>query len=76
MLSASLNKTFPSYSIIRVFMCSHTIKFRTRPLASTASGMASDSVRSRGGGGGSILKVKSKEGLEFYVVLHNYYYNA
>ena len=26
------------------------MKFRTRPLAGTASGMASDSVRGRGGG--------------------------
>ena len=31
-----------------IFTCPHTLKFRTRPLAGTASGMASDSVRGRG----------------------------
>ena len=34
-----------------IFTCPHTMKFRTRPLAGTASGMASDSVR--GGAGRS-----------------------
>ena len=31
-----------------IFTCPHTLKFQTRPLAGTASGMASDSVRGRG----------------------------
>ena len=31
-----------------IFTCPHTLKFMTRPLAGTASGMASDSVRGRG----------------------------
>ena len=31
-----------------IFTCPHTLKFRTRPLAGTASDMASDSVRDRG----------------------------
>ena len=30
-----------------IFTCPHTLKFRTRPLAGTASGLASDSVRGR-----------------------------
>ena len=53
-----------------VFTCPHTIKFWTRPLASTASGMASDSVRGRGGGGGGEmvglnLEVSPQWGLGF-----------
>ena len=31
-----------------IFTCPHSLKFRTRPFAGTASGMASDSVRGRG----------------------------
>ena len=43
-----------------IFTCPHTLKFRTRPLAGTASGMASDSVRGRGNICEANLEIKSK----------------
>ena len=46
-----------------IFSCPHTFKFRTRLLTGTTSGMASDCVRFRGGGGGEFdgasLEIKS-----------------
>ena len=43
-----------------IFTCPHTLKFRTRPLAGTASGMASDSVSGRGNICEANLEIKSK----------------
>ena len=46
-----------------IFTCPYTLKFRTRPLAGTASGMASDSVRGRGNICEANLEIKSKREL-------------
>ena len=41
-------------------MCPHTLKFQTRLLTDTPSGMASDSVRGRGNICEANLEIKSK----------------
>ena len=46
-----------------VFTCLCPMKVQTRPLAGTASGMASDSVRSRGGVEGANLEFKTNGGV-------------
>ena len=45
-----------------VFTCLYPYTVQTRPLAGTASGMASDSVRGRGNICGADLEIKSKRG--------------
>ena len=49
-----------------VFTCLYPYTVQTRPLAGTASGMASDSVRGRGNICGADLEIKSKRGMGLY----------
>ena len=45
-----------------ILTCLYPYTVQTRPLAGTASGMASDSVRGRGNICGADLEIKSKRG--------------
>ena len=49
---------------VTVFTCLYPYTVQTRPLAGTASGMASDSVRGRGNICGADLEIKSKRGMD------------
>ena len=54
-----------------VYTYPYTFKFRTHPLAGTASGMASDSVRGRGSWIVSILEVKSNGERGYFIKFWN-----
>ena len=55
-----------SWTMETILTCLYPYTVQTRPLAGTASGMASDSVRGRGNICGADLEIKSKRGMGLY----------
>ena len=61
-ISLTFTELHICWTLETILTCLYPYTVQTRPLAGTASGMASDSVRGRGNICGADLEIKSKRG--------------